>query len=125
MKKNWPYYLANQAESPNQDLKVTDKFTGDVAATVSLADPKAIEQGIAACTEAAEPMARMPAYERQQVLNHCVSRFEERFEELSMSLCIEAGKPIKGSRGEVSRLITTFRIAAEESVRMLSLIHIS
>ena len=35
-----------------------------------------------------------------------------------MSLCIEAGKPIKDSRGEVTRLIDTFRIAAEESVRM-------
>jgi len=35
-----------------------------------------------------------------------------------MSLCIEAGKPIKDSRGEVSRLIDTFRIAAEESVRI-------
>ena len=35
-----------------------------------------------------------------------------------MALCIEAGKPIKDARGEVSRLIDTFRIAAEESVRM-------
>ena len=35
-----------------------------------------------------------------------------------MTLCIEAGKPIKDSRGEVARLIDTFRIAAEESVRL-------
>ncbi|MGQ3178813.1 MAG: aldehyde dehydrogenase family protein, partial [Blastomonas fulva] len=34
------------------------------------------------------------------------------------ALCVEAGKPIKDSEGEVSRLIDTFRIAAEESVRM-------
>jgi acyl-CoA reductase-like NAD-dependent aldehyde dehydrogenase len=31
---------------------------------------------------------------------------------------VEAGKPIKDSEGEVTRLIDTFRIAAEESVRM-------
>jgi acyl-CoA reductase-like NAD-dependent aldehyde dehydrogenase len=31
---------------------------------------------------------------------------------------VEAGKPIKDARGEVSRLIDTFRIAAEESVRI-------
>jgi len=60
----------------------------------------------------------MAPYERQNVLNHCVHRFEERAEELAMSLCIEAGKPIRDARGEVSRLIDTFRIAAEESVRM-------
>jgi hypothetical protein len=77
-----------------------------------------IDAGIAACVEAAEPMARMPAYERQAVLTHCVTRFTERFEELAYALCIEAGKPIRDSRGEVTRLIDTFRIAAEESVRM-------
>jgi acyl-CoA reductase-like NAD-dependent aldehyde dehydrogenase len=60
----------------------------------------------------------MYAYERQNILNHCVKRFAERFDELAYALCIEAGKPIKDARGEVSRLIDTFRIAAEESVRM-------
>ncbi len=60
----------------------------------------------------------MAPYERRAVLNHCVQRFTERFDELAMALCIEAGKPIRDSRGEVSRLIDTFRIAAEESVRI-------
>jgi uncharacterized protein YecT (DUF1311 family) len=35
-----------------------------------------------------------------------------------MALCIEAGKPINDRRGEVSRLNDTFRVAAEEAVRM-------
>jgi aldehyde dehydrogenase (NAD+) len=33
-------------------------------------------------------------------------------------LCIEAGKPIRDARGEVTRLIDTFRIAAGEAVRI-------
>ena len=118
IKENWPYYVANKPCEPNHDLEVTDKFTGEVAARVALADTKAIEEGIAGCVAAAEPFAEMRPYERQQVLNHCVARFTERFDELAMSLCIEAGKPIKDSRGEVSRLIDTFRIAAEETVRI-------
>jgi len=118
IKENWPYYVANKPCEPNHDLEVTDKFTGEVAARVALADTKAIEDGIAGCVAAAEPFAEMRPYERQQVLNHCVARFTERFDELAMSLCIEAGKPIKDSRGEVSRLIDTFRIAAEETVRI-------
>jgi NAD-dependent aldehyde dehydrogenases len=68
--------------------------------------------------EASEACAEMPAYERQAVLMHCVERFRERSDELAHALCVEAGKPIKDSRGEVSRLIDTFRIAAEEAVRM-------
>ena len=116
--ETYPYYLANRAQAPNADLVVTDKYTGEPATRVALADAAAIDQAIAAAVDAAEPMARMAAYERQNVLNHCVARFTERAEELAQALCIEAGKPVKDARGEVSRLIDTFRIAAEESVRM-------
>jgi acyl-CoA reductase-like NAD-dependent aldehyde dehydrogenase len=63
-------------------------------------------------------MRAMKGYERQAVLNHCVKRFTERADELATALCIEAGKPIRDSRGEATRLIDTFRVAAEESVRM-------
>jgi len=118
LKPTYPLYLANEARQLNTDLAVTDKFTGEVATRVALADAKTIAAGIAAAVEAAEPMARMASYERQAVLQHCVNRFTERAEELAYALCVEAGKPIKDSRGEVSRLIDTFRIAAEESVRM-------
>jgi acyl-CoA reductase-like NAD-dependent aldehyde dehydrogenase len=118
LKASYPLYLANEAKSPNQDLVVTDKYTGEVATRVAQADAATIDAGIAAAVEAAEPMARMAAYERQAVLAHCVTRFQERFDELAMALCIEAGKPIRDSKGEVTRLIDTFRIAAEESVRM-------
>ncbi|MBI1200179.1 MAG: aldehyde dehydrogenase family protein [Phenylobacterium sp.] len=118
LKDSYPLYLANEARTPNLDLEVTDKYTGKVATRVALADAKTIDAGIAATVEAAEPMARMPAYARQEVLAHCVKRFQERFDELANALCVEAGKPIRDARGEVTRLIDTFRIAAEESVRM-------
>ena len=118
LRESYPFYLANEAISPNQDLIVTDKYTGKVATRVALADADMIDRGITAAAAAAEPMARMAAYERQAVLAHCVKRFQERTDELAHALCIEAGKPIKDARGEVSRLIDTFRIAAEESVRM-------
>jgi len=118
LKDVYPLYLNNKAEQPNTDLAVTDKFTGEVAFRVAQADAKTIDAGIAGAVAAAEPMARMAAYERQAVLQHCVDRFKQRFDELAYALCVEAGKPIKDSEGEVGRLIDTFRIAAEESVRM-------
>jgi len=118
LKPSYPLYLANEARAPNQDLEVTDKFTGQVATRVALADAATIDAAIAAAVEAAVPMARMAAYERQAVLMHCVKRFQERADELAFSLCVEAGKPIRDARGEVTRLIDTFRIAAEESVRI-------
>ena len=57
-------------------------------------------------------------YQRQAVLNHCVERMTERQDELAMALCIEAGKPIHDAKGEVSRLVDTFKIAAEECQRI-------
>ena len=118
LQASYPYYLANEAQSPNQDLTVYDKFTGKVATKVAMADAATIDQAIAAAEAATEPMRKLPAYKRQAVLNHCVKRFEERAEELAQALCVEAGKPIKDARGEVVRLIDTFRIAAEEAVRI-------
>ncbi len=118
MNKTYPFYLANQADSPNTDLNVTDKYTGEVVTRVAIADPQTIDRGIAATVEAAPAMREMPPYARQAVLQHCVDRFSERRDELAQALCVEAGKPIKDSRGEVTRLIDTFRIAAEESVRI-------
>lgn len=114
----YPFYLANQPESPNADLEVTDKFTGETATRVAMASPEDIDRAISAAVEAAPALAAMPPYERHAVLSHCVHQFSKRADELAMALCIEAGKPIKDSRGEVDRLIDTFRVAAEESVRL-------
>jgi acyl-CoA reductase-like NAD-dependent aldehyde dehydrogenase len=119
IREAYPYYLANRAVLANRDLPVMDKYTGLEATRVALADEAAIDAAIAAAVAATQPMQRLKAYERQAVLMHCVRRFTERADELAESLCVEAGKPIKDSRAEVGRLIDTFRIAAEESVRIL------
>ena len=118
LEKTYPYYLGGRALAPNHDLEVVDKYTGEVATRVALADPAAIERAIGMAADAAAPLRELAAYERQQVLLHCVRRFEQRADELAMALCIEAGKPIKDSRGEVTRLIDTFRVASEEAVRI-------
>jgi acyl-CoA reductase-like NAD-dependent aldehyde dehydrogenase len=115
----YPYYLANEPVFANRDLEVTDKYTGETATRVAMADEATIERAIEAAVSAAEPLRALKAYQRQEILQHCVERFRQRSEELSEGLCIEAGKPIRDSRGEVTRLIDTFRLAAEESVRQV------
>ena len=119
MTKQFPYYLAGEAVFANTDLKVTDKYSGEVAYEVPLATPDVLDQAIAAAVDATEAMRKMTVYERQAVLEHCIKRFTERQDELAEALCIEAGKPINDAKGEVGRLIDTFKIAAEETPRML------
>jgi len=119
LKDTWPYYLANRPVFANTDLPVRDKTTGATVAHVARADRDALAAAIDAAAQAAEPMRRMRPYARKAALEHCARRFTERAEELALALCIEAGKPIVHSRGEVQRLIDTFTVAAEESTRQV------
>jgi aldehyde dehydrogenase (NAD+) len=116
--KTYPYYLANEPRTSSSWMEVYDKYSGEVATRVAVPDEQATEQAIRAAVQAAEPMKQFRPWARQAVLQHCVQRFQERHEELAMALCIEAGKPIKDAAGEATRLIETFRIAAEEAVRV-------
>ena len=118
LKETYPYYLANRPAQPNADLMVTNKYTGELACRVALADAQVIDSAIEAAVAAFERTRKMPGHQRQAILSHVVKRVTERHEELARALCIEAGKPIRDARGEVTRLVDTFRLAAEESVRI-------
>jgi acyl-CoA reductase-like NAD-dependent aldehyde dehydrogenase len=117
LKKSYPYYLANQPVAANTGLEVLDKYSGKRATRVAFADAATMRKAIAAAHKARAAMAAFPPDARRDVLEHCVRRFDERREELALALCIEAGKPIKDARGEVARLVDTFRIAAGEATR--------
>ncbi len=118
LRDRYPYYLANKPVQANADLVVNNKYTGEPACRVAMADASVIDTAIGAAVRAFEHTRKMPGYKRQAVLNHVVNRVTERHEELARVLCVEAGKPIRDARGEVTRLINTFRVAAEESVRI-------
>ena len=115
---SYPYWLAGRPEAPNHDLEVRDKYTQEVASRVAMADADAIERAIAAAVGAAPAMRRLRAHQRREILDHCVRRLQEEFDFLSEMLRIEAGKALAHARGEVTRAIDTFRVAAEESVRI-------
>ena len=116
--KAYPYYLANRPVQANQDLEVTDKHTGEVAYRAALAGDEQVDHAIAASVEARAPMAALPAFERRDILLHCVQRFRERHDLLTEVLIVEGGKVITDARTEVGRLIETFQIAAEEATRI-------
>ena len=117
-KEQYPLILGNRPVITERSLKVFDKYSGEPAASVSAADRTMVDEAIERAWNSRKAIAAFPAYKRRDVLEHCIKRFRERREELALTLCIEAGKPVKDSRGEVDRLIDTFRIAAEESVRI-------
>lgn len=116
--KTYPVYIGGQPVKLSQKLSVYDKFSNKEFAKVCLALPEDIENAISQAEASRSAMQALPAWKRQEILEYCLSRFKERREELAETLCVEAGKPLKDSYGEVDRLIDTFKIAAEESVRI-------
>ncbi|WP_027069465.1 aldehyde dehydrogenase family protein [Novilysobacter defluvii] len=118
LRNDWPYYIAGLPRPSSTTLEVRDKFTGECAARVAFADADAVDQAISAAWDARPAMAAFPPDARRDVLEHCAARFTERREELAHALCVEAGKPIRDARGEVDRLVDTFRIAAGEATRI-------
>jgi len=99
-------------------LDVTDKYTDEVITKVALGTASDVNRAIELAEAALPVMSKLPAYKRKKILLDAVAQFRERFEEFAYALAREAGKPIKDSRGEVTRLIDTFEIAAEEAVRL-------
>ncbi len=118
LREIYPLYLGGRPTQTGLTLPVANKYTGETATSVARADRALVDQAIGRAAAAFEATRRMPAYQRQAVLNHVVRRVAERHEELARALAVEAGKPIRDARGEVTRLVDTFRIAAEEAVRI-------
>lgn len=118
LKDHYPYYLANCAKSTDEKLSVFDKFTGLEVTQVSIANQSTLEQAIQAAAAAVEPLRKMATFERKAILEHCAARLQERAEILKVCVCIESGKPIREAAVEVEKLIETFYIAAEESIKI-------
>ncbi len=114
----YPFWLASRAVQPNADLAVLDKHTGAVATRVAQASASDIDAAFDAAAVAAPAMAAMPAHQRRDVLLQAASAFAAQRELLAEVLCVEAGKPIRDARGEVTRLIDTFQLAAAEATRI-------
>ena len=119
LKDVYPLYLNNEAQQPNADLEVTDKYTGKVAFRVRPGRREDDRRGHRRARSRRPSRWRgCRAMRARRCSSIASTASRSGIDELAYALCVEAGKPIKDSEGEVTRLIDTFRIAAEESVRM-------
>lgn len=115
----YPYYLAGRPVLDGVPRRpVLDKYTGAVATEAAWGDAAAIDAAIAAATAARPAMRALAPHARAAALHGLADRATARAAELAHAVCVEAGKPIRDARGEVTRLIETLRIAAEEAVRL-------
>ncbi|CAM4117611.1 aldehyde dehydrogenase family protein [Nocardiopsis rhodophaea] len=112
-----PFWLAGAAATGDDEITVTDPYTGEVTGTVAVPSTAQIEQAVAAADGVSAQAAALPAYVRAEALMHVSRRLAERTEEIAGIITAESGKPVKWARGEVGRAVSVFRLAAEEARR--------
>jgi acyl-CoA reductase-like NAD-dependent aldehyde dehydrogenase len=116
--QRFPFYLAGQCYTPNQDLVVYDKYTREPIANAALATSEHMEKAVVAASNAREAMQRTTGLERKRVLNHCIARIRQSRADFVEALIREAGKPIQAAEAELDRCIETFEVASQEAVRI-------
>jgi acyl-CoA reductase-like NAD-dependent aldehyde dehydrogenase len=99
-------------------LQVVSPFDGALAGTTFQASARYLEEATQAALRAFEVTRRLPGYERQRALVSISEGIAARREGFARTMVGEAGKPLKAARTEVDRAAFTFRVAAEESVRI-------
>lgn len=97
---------------------VRSPYDGSAVAAVHRAGPGEIEQAIAGAAESFQTTRRMPSWQRAQILEQVSAAITARGQEFERAIALEAGKPLKTARVEVSRAAFTFKVAAEESRRI-------
>ncbi len=93
-------------------------YSGEQIAEVPVASQEETDQAISAAYEARSAMRAMPAHQRAQILQKVSALFKERMEEAAKLVALEAAKPIRTARTEITRTIQTYQFAAEEAKRI-------
>lgn len=101
-----------------QTADVRSPYDGQLVARVDMAGPTEVEAAIAAAARAFATTRRLPSWQRAEVLEKTAAGLASRHEEFARTIALEAGKPIRTARQEVSRAIFVFRVAAEEAKRI-------
>ncbi|MDQ5822689.1 MAG: aldehyde dehydrogenase family protein [Chloroflexota bacterium] len=87
-------------------------------ATVHRAGAGDLEEATRAAVRALKVTRKLPSHRRAAILRKIADAVTARSEDLARSLALEAGKPIKLARLEVSRAAMTFGVSAEEATRI-------
>ena len=112
-----PCWVAGKAEPGVEEIVVRHPYDGSEVAAVAVPGRDQIESAVAAAATVATELRNSPTHLRAAALMHVSAQLARRAEEIAETIVAENGKPLKWARVEVSRAVSTFRLAAEEARR--------
>ncbi|WP_180321282.1 aldehyde dehydrogenase family protein [Mesobacillus jeotgali] len=99
-----------------ETMEVRNPYSGELVAEMHLAGKKEMEEAIENSLQTFhKTMKTMPAHERADILLRASKLLEEKKDEFAEIIAMEAGKPIKHSRAEITRSIQILRFSSELS----------
>jgi acyl-CoA reductase-like NAD-dependent aldehyde dehydrogenase len=96
-------------------LEVTNKYSKEVIGSVPLTDKETFEETIKSAQDGFRLISNLPAYERSKILQKTSDKIEEKKDEITRIIAMEAGKAWKHAKAEVERSVQTFKFASEEA----------
>ncbi|MGB2980463.1 MAG: aldehyde dehydrogenase family protein, partial [Candidatus Zixiibacteriota bacterium] len=96
-------------------LEVTNKYSGEAIGSVPVTDKQTFEEAVRSAQDGFALISGMPAYERSKILERTSQKIEEKKDEITRIIAMEAGKAWKHAKGEVERSVQTFKFASEEA----------
>jgi len=118
MPESYKTLIDGQWVETGRELPVLNKFTGDVVATVPLADAATARRAIEAAVQAFQAYRQVPAHRRATILEAVADSLWQQAEDLARLITLETGKALTFSLNEVQRSSETFKFAAEEAKRI-------
>jgi acyl-CoA reductase-like NAD-dependent aldehyde dehydrogenase len=112
-----PFYVAGEWRTGQGTLDVHSPYDDSVVATLGVPTDQDVEDAVTAAVDTFTESRHLPTWARAEALMHISRRIAERVDELAELVAREGGKPLKWSTVEVTRAISTFRWAAEETRR--------
>ncbi|MEV6904163.1 aldehyde dehydrogenase family protein [Amycolatopsis sp. NPDC051372] len=112
-----PFWIAGKPVTSSSTAVVRHSYDGSEAGSHFVPTASDVEAAVAAAASVADEFAVTPAHVRAGALDHVSRSLSQRADEIARLITAESGKPLKWSRGEVGRAVSTFRWAAEEARR--------
>ncbi|MEN3341447.1 MAG: hypothetical protein V7644_851 [Actinomycetota bacterium] len=101
-----------------ETYEVRSPYDGSPVALVHRAAPEDVERAIAGAVRAFETTRALASWQREDLLKKIAQGLAARRDEVTHTIALEAGKPVKTARTEVDRAVFTFTVAAEEAKRI-------
>jgi acyl-CoA reductase-like NAD-dependent aldehyde dehydrogenase len=113
-----PFYVGGEWRTGDGSVQVRSPFDDSVVAELGVPTDDDVEEAVRRASDTYRVSRHLPTHVRSEALMHISRRIGERVDELSELVTREGGKPFKWAKIEVTRAVSTFRWAAEESRRM-------